>query len=237
MRSASPRGPRTSRAATGARSPTSSGARCRSSASRADSPAARTVLVSRSRSGTGGNGPSSQPSASGNHYDSSSGSRIAYQTLATNVGGPFRDTNGVSDIVRSVVEGSQVSSRYASNGQSCRTLGNGPSQRPAISEAGTTVLSATDASNFTCYSSERDRNGSIADVFVWTERRLGSILWSFDTNKRELELDSRNPATSARTNYNVRRRPGTSAITRCTCGTAGRSPEPVGTGCTRGNAP
>ncbi|HLL86977.1 MAG TPA: hypothetical protein VK387_06670 [Thermoleophilaceae bacterium] len=159
------------------------------------------MLVSRSRSGTGGNGPSSQPSASGNHYDSSSGSRIAYQTLATNVGGPFRDTNGVSDIVRSVVEGGQVASRYASNGQSCRTLGNGPSQRPAISEAGTTVLYDTDASNFTCYSSGRDRNGSIADVFVWTERRLGSILWSFDTNKRELELDSRNPATSACTNY------------------------------------
>jgi hypothetical protein len=88
-----------------------------------------------------------------------------------------------------------------SNGQDCRPLGNGPSQRPAISEGGTSIFFDTDATNFTCYSSGRDRNGAIADVFIWTERRQGAILFGFDTDKQPLGFESRNPATSARTNY------------------------------------
>jgi hypothetical protein len=165
------------------------------------SPRFTTHLISRSRAGTGGNGPSSAPVASGNHYDSSSGSNIAYQTESTNVGGAFTDRNGVTDVVRSNIKGGRVSSRYLSNGQSCNRLGNAASQRPTISEAGTTVMYDSDASNFTCYSSGADRNGSIADVFTWTERRLGSILFSFDSLKKPLSFDSRNPATSARINY------------------------------------
>lgn len=164
-------------------------------------PKFRTNLLSRSRTGGASNGHSTAPAASGNHYDSPSGSRIAFETLSTNVGGAFTDSNGVSDIVRAVITGTEVTTRYNSNGQYCKGLGNAASQRPAISEAGSTVLYDTDASNFTCYSSGADRNGAIADIFVWTERRVGSILWSFDTNTRPLTMDSRNPATSARTNY------------------------------------
>lgn len=166
-------------------------------------PRLTTNLISRSRDGrSGGNGPSSDPVASGNHYDSGSGSFIAYQTLSTNVGTAFSDTNKASDIVRTSIKGGKTSSRYLSNGQQCTRIGNLASRQPTISEAGTTVMYDTDATNFTCYRPEgNDRNGPIADIFVWTEKRLGSIIFGFDTNKKALTFDQRNPSTSARINY------------------------------------
>ena len=163
---------------------------------------AETHLLSRSRDGrSGGNGPSSDPVASGNHYDSGSGSFIAYQTNSTNVGTAFSDTNKTTDIVRTNIKAGKTSSRYLSNGQQCSQIGNAASKRPTISEAGSTVMYDTDATNFTCYGSGADRNGAIADIFVWTEKRLGSILFGFDTNKKALTFDQRNPSTSARINY------------------------------------
>ena len=96
-----------------------------------------------------------------------------------------------------------MSASYVSHGRSCGSLGNGPSQRPAISEGGTTLFYDSDASNFRCYSRDYklDQNGHVDDVFFWTESHAGSILFTWDTNYKALRMDSRNPATSARTNY------------------------------------
>ncbi len=109
-----------------------------------------TERVSVDSSGVEANGASSYPSISDN------GSRVAFQSLATNL--VDGDTNGVSDIfVRDLNSNTTVRVSVSSSGEQA----NGPSYLPVISANGQFVVFISEATNLV----EGDTNG-VADVFI-----------------------------------------------------------------------
>lgn len=162
-----------------------------------------TKLVSRTRSGRAGNGRSRNPAISGATQYTSQGQFITYETDATDIARNKRDVNKTTDVVRTKFFRGVVSSMYASNGQNVPETGNGPAAKPSITEAGTFIFHDTKASNYRKHPSayKNDGNGTISDVFLWTQTREGAILAVWDNELRPLSMDSHSSATSARGNY------------------------------------
>jgi hypothetical protein len=163
------------------------------------------LLASRNGAGRAGNGRSLSPAISGATQFSTTGVRVAFQTLATDIARNLPDGNGTWDIVRLNVKDN--TRNYASNGENKSVLGNGPATDPAMTEAGSWVFHASTASNYNAANGtyNRDGNGSISDTFVWSENRRpppgGALLVSKDSARQALRMPSTNPATSARGNY------------------------------------
>ncbi len=107
------------------------------------------VRISTDKNGTQGNGPSNNPSISGD------GMTVTFSSAASNLDPP--DTNGQSDAFMKYVQSGQiVRMDNTANGQEP----NGGSDNPVISGDGSTVAFGSDADNF----APNDNNGS-TDIF------------------------------------------------------------------------
>jgi hypothetical protein len=130
-----------------------------------------TRLVSITRGGRAGNGPSDQPAMNG------AGNFVAFRTAASDL---VPDGNGVTDVVRADMERTPpvlLSMSFSSKGAK---KGNGASSAPALSRSGSPGVFLTESSNLTKVPSA-DKN-CLADVVSWTDR------------KRRLSVQSRDSA-------------------------------------------
>jgi hypothetical protein len=120
----------------------------------------RTTLVSRTRGGRAGNGPSSQPDIGDN------GAFVAYRTEATDL--LPGDRNGVADVARANAQ-APGRSVWVSRSQAVGAGGNNHSGRPTITRSGSMTFFESAASNL--QSNVRaggffDRNET-GDIFFW----------------------------------------------------------------------
>jgi hypothetical protein len=150
----------------------------------------RMRLVSATRGGGAGNGPSSHPAIN------TDGRYVAYQTDATNLAedhnGPMTDVVRADLIRRTPVQ--QLISR-SDFGQ-----GNGPSHRPAISSVGWFVVFDSDATNLRPSSHGSDMNGA-QDVEMWYQRSNRASIESRDSDNQALRYPSQSPSIGLHGNY------------------------------------
>jgi hypothetical protein len=184
-------------------------------------PALRTTtLVSATRAGAGGNGPSGRPALN------PSGRYVALATDATDVlpcvalqAGTVCDTNGVTDVAVADTSARRIVPRWASASAATGQPGNGTSDRPSMTVYGS-VFFESDASNLQRQPASggqfSDRNG-FRDVFFWSVQTHSQSLQSRDSDdaisltapSRQPEppystaLGATGPATSAYNNYLV----------------------------------
>lgn len=148
-------------------------------------------LVSASRSGKQGNGPSSHPTATDD------GRFVSYETTASNL--LPGDKNGVSDVARADLKGRKVAQDWVS--KSIDGAGNGASTSPVISGAGEFVLFDSDASNLRPSNSVQNDANGVSDMFLWNAPTQHVSLESRDWDNNYLTTSSQDPATSSRGNY------------------------------------
>ena len=183
-------------------------------------PRRATALVSATRGGRAGNGPSGAPSINPN------GRYVAFATSATDVlpcvalqAGTVCDTNGVSDVAVVETTARRPRAQWASASAATGQPGNGASGRPSLTVYGSAFFES-DATNLQRQPADRgqfsDRNG-FRDVFLWSIQTKSQSLQSRDSNDDiALNADSRDPeppysaalgasapATSAYNNYLV----------------------------------
>jgi len=159
----------------------------------------RTRLVSATRRGKAGNGPSSNPDPS------DGGAYVAFETTATNL--LPGDTNGVSDIAQAALhKRNRVTQRWVSKSKAT-LLGNGPSHNPTITDAGEFVLFDSAATNLKESRSIVDDVNGVRDVFLWN-RPTGNV--SLESRAAPaapgakggyLDAPSITPVASSRGNY------------------------------------
>jgi hypothetical protein len=179
-----------------------------------------TSLVSATRKGRGGNGPSGSATTNPN------GRYVAFATEATNVlpcvalqAGRVCDTNGLSDVAVVDTWARRPVARWASASAATGQPGNGASGTPSMTVYGS-VFFASDASNLQRQPASggqfSDRNG-FRDVFFWSIQTQSQSLQSrdsedrisFTASSRQPEppyspaLGASAPATSAYNNYLV----------------------------------
>lgn len=184
-------------------------------------PALRTTtLVSATRAGRGGNGPSGRPSLN------PSGRWVAFATDATDVlpcvslqAGTVCDTNGLTDVAVVDTTARRIVPRWASASAATGLPGNGASDRPSMTVYGS-VFFESDATNLQRQPASggqfSDRNG-FRDVFFWSIQTGSQSFQSRDSDDaipltappRQPEppyspaLGATGPATSAYNNYAV----------------------------------
>jgi hypothetical protein len=137
-------------------------------------------LVSLTRRGRAGNGPSAEPDVA------LEGAYVAFTTAATDL--LPGDTNGVADVARA---STRTPGRfiYASRSQVLEQIGNGASSAPTTVEPGAVVAFESDASNLQVKGGPpADRNAS-RDVFY------------FAALSRNVSLQSRDSANDIPNNY------------------------------------
>jgi hypothetical protein len=167
----------------------------------------QTELVSVTRAGAAGNGPSTSPTINDN------GRFVAFATEATDVlpctrlaAGVVCDDNGFSDVARADLrEPVRRRIAWASASAAVGQPGNGPSARPDLTRYGS-LFFESDASNLQRHPIARGRpvdgNGT-RDVFFWSEQTLRVSLQSLDSDGEVLPPGppSGSAATSAYNNY------------------------------------
>jgi hypothetical protein len=184
-------------------------------------PATTTTLVSATRAGVAGNGPSTHPALSPN------GRYVAFTTSATDVipctrlaAGTVCDDNGVPDIARVELAAKRPIVSFASSSGAVGQPGDGASDHPSVTVYGS-VFYDSDAGNLQRQPAVNglfsDRN-SFRDVFFWSEQTKSVSLQSRDsgdaislTARRDRDpappystaLGASSPATSAYNNYVV----------------------------------
>lgn len=151
----------------------------------------KTQLISATRRGRAGNGPSRHPAIT------DQGDYVAFETDATNLLGG--DHNGVTDIARARVGRRGVRQDWVS--KAFTGIGNGPSNRPVISGAGEFVLFDSEATNLKPSESVKDDPNGVRDVFLWNAPTRNVSLESRDAENGYLASPSQAPATSSRGNY------------------------------------
>ncbi|MFY9488313.1 MAG: hypothetical protein WAP35_06420 [Solirubrobacterales bacterium] len=151
----------------------------------------KTRLVSATRNGKAGNGPSTHSTVTDD------GRYIAYETLASNL--LAGDANGVSDVARADIKGKRVKQEWVS--KSFIGIGNGPSNRPQISGAAEFVLFDSESTVFKPSTSVADDANGVRDMFLWNAPTRNVSLESRDWDNGYLSTASANPATSSRGNY------------------------------------
>ena len=149
-----------------------------------------TQLVSATRRGRAGNGPSRHPAIT------DQGDYVAYETDATDL--LPGDVNGVTDIARARL-GRRVRQDWVS--KAFTGIGNGPSNRPVISGAGEFVLFDSEASNLKASEHVNDDPNGVRDVFLWNAPTRNVSLESRNAENGYLVSPSQSPATSSRGNY------------------------------------
>ena len=177
-----------------------------------------TSLVSATKAGRPGNGPSGRATINPN------GRWVAFATDATDVlpcvrlaAGTVCDTNGLTDVAVVDTSARRPVARWASASAATGQPGNGASDRPSMTLYGS-VFFESDASNLQRQPASggqfSDRNG-FRDVFFWSVQTQSQSLQSRDSNdaipftapSREPEppysaaLGASRPATSAYNNY------------------------------------
>jgi len=150
-----------------------------------------TRLVSSTRAGRAGSGPSSHPAVTDD------GRYVAYETDASDVAPG--DDNGASDVVRADLAGSPARQLLASKTQ--RTPANGPSRRPVISGAGHSVLFDSDATNLKMFPTFADDANGVRDVFIGVIGHGSASRESLTAQNRPAVAPSENVATSTHNNY------------------------------------
>jgi hypothetical protein len=170
----------------------------------------QTRLASATPGNRGGNGPSSHPSSS------DTGNFVAFETMASDI--LPGDTNGVSDIAERDFGGRDTERHpwctRSAGGRICwvsrskaTTIGNGPSNNPAISGAGEFVLFDSEATNLKESESIRTDANGVRDLFLWNRPTGNVSLESRAAPAGEglkgayLDVASAAPATSSRGNY------------------------------------
>jgi hypothetical protein len=151
-----------------------------------------TELVSITASGKAGNGASANPSVSDD------GKYVAYETLADNLASG--DTNGVSDILEADLSGKRAKQQIVSK-SAFSGLGNGASNHPVISDAGSFVLFDSLASNLRPSASVASDDNGVRDVFLWNRPSRNVSLESRNAENGYLDSASQHPASSSRGNY------------------------------------
>ena len=179
-----------------------------------------TTLVSATRAGRGGNGPSRHPSLNPD------GRWVAFATDATDVlpcvalqAGTACDTGGLTDVAVVDTTARRIAAQWASASAATGQPGNGPSERPSVTVYGS-VFFDSDASNLQRQPASggqfSDRNG-FRDVFLWSvqthsqslQSRNSDDAISYTAPSRQAEpsysaaLGASAPATSAYNNYVV----------------------------------
>ena len=134
-----------------------------------------TRLVSVTKQGNAGNGPSRRPAANDR------GDVIAFDTRASDLYDP--DLNGVSDVVRALVTAKGttvelVSVRFGA--------GNGDSRAPAITRPGSPIFFETDATNFNTLSRMRADLNGVTDIYFWNVVSREASLQSRDSEQQVL---------------------------------------------------
>jgi Ca2+-binding RTX toxin-like protein len=133
-----------------------------------------TILVSRTRRGRAGNGPSDQPDIA------AGGEVVAFRTSASNL--LHGDSNGVSDVaLANTARPGRF--RFASRSEALGQPGNRASGEPTAVEPGTNVFFSSFADNLqsTVRGSLFDRNDT-GDVFFWSALSGNVSLQSRDSN-------------------------------------------------------
>ena len=143
----------------------------------------RTTLVSRTRGGRAGNGPSNEPDIGDN------GAFVAYRTEATDL--LPADHNGAADVARS---NAQAPGRavWVSRSEAVGASGNGHSARPTITRSGSMVFFESAAANLQSVVRAGgffDRNAS-GDIFFWAGVSGNVSLQSRDSNNEILNNPS-----------------------------------------------
>ena len=150
-----------------------------------------TRLVSATRSGRAGDGPSRHPAIT------DQGDYVAFETDASDL--LPGDVNGVTDIARATIGRRSVRQTWVS--RAFTGIGNGPSNRPVISGAGEFVLFDSEATNFKPSVHVKDDPNGVRDVFLWNAPTRNVSLESRDSDNGYLHSPSQAPATSSRGNY------------------------------------
>ena len=183
-------------------------------------PSRVTTLVSTTRAGRAGNGPSGRPAIN------PSGRYVAFATDATDVlpcvalqAGTVCDTNSATDVAQVDTNARRPRAQWASASAATGQPGNGPSDRPSMTVYGS-VFFESDATNLQRQPAESglfsDRNG-FRDIFFWSVQTRSQSLQSRDSeNQIPLTASNRQPeppyspalgasnaATSAYNNYVV----------------------------------
>jgi hypothetical protein len=148
-------------------------------------------LVSATRSGGAGNGPSSHPTVTDD------GRYVAFETDASNL--LPGDSNGVTDISRADMNGRTPKQDWVSKTKF--GIGNGASHNPVISDAGEFILFDSDATNLRPSESVKPDPNGVKDVFLWNAPTRNVSLESRDAENGYLSSPSQHPATSSRGNY------------------------------------
>jgi hypothetical protein len=150
-------------------------------------------LVSATRSGKAGNGPSTHPTVTDD------GRYVAFQTDASNL--LPGDSNGTTDVARAQTGTRRPGLSWVSKTRA-DGIGNGPSRHPVISDAGLFVLFDSQATNLRASASHHvDPNGKVSDVFLWNAPTGNVSLESRDSVNGYLSSASQHPGTSSRGNY------------------------------------
>lgn len=150
-----------------------------------------TRLVSATGGGGAGNGPSSHATVTDD------GRYVAYETTASNL--LPGDHNGVSDVARADMKKKRAKQNWVS--KSFIGIGNGPSNRPVISDAGEFVLFDSESTVFKPSASVQDDANGVRDMFLWNAPTRNVSLESRDWDNHYLSSPSANPSTSSRGNY------------------------------------
>jgi hypothetical protein len=183
-------------------------------------PLRTTMLVSATRTGAAGNGPSGRAAINPN------GRYVAFATEATDVlpcvalhAGLVCDTNGVTDVARVDTWARRPRAGWASAAAAIGQPGNGASDRPSLTVYGS-LFFESDATNLQRQPASgglfSDRNG-FRDVFFWSNQTQSQSLQSRDSDDQiPLTAANRDPeppyspalgasgaATSAYNNYVV----------------------------------
>jgi hypothetical protein len=181
-------------------------------------PLGATALVSATRAGRAGNGPS------GSAAINPSGQFVAFATAATDVlpcvalnAGTVCDTNGFTDVARVDTWARKPVAAWASAAAAIGQPGNGASDHPSLTVYGS-LFFESDATNLQRQPASgglfSDRNG-FRDIFFWSNQTQSQSLQSRDSadqipltaKDRDPEpsyspaLGATNPVTSAYNNY------------------------------------
>ena len=149
------------------------------------------ALVSATRSGKAGNGPSSHPTITDD------GRYVAFETDATDL--LPGDSNGVTDIARADLKGRTPQQDWVSKTKF--GIGNGASHNPVISDAGEFILFDSEATNLRPSESVKPDPNGVKDVFLWNAPTRNVSLESRNAENGYLNSPSQHPATSSRGNY------------------------------------
>lgn len=129
----------------------------------------RTFLVSSTRGGSAGNGPSDQPAVDG------TGRFVGFRTAARNL--VSGDSNGVTDVLVADLARRRIQpvSKNSVRGRQA----NGASSNPTMARSGRPVLFQTDSDNLTVIPAP-DRN-CVTDILSWRSVKLRLIIESRDS--------------------------------------------------------